>query len=299
MDERTTALRHASSSDAGGDDDTLPLPRSADPSEVLRAAAEASDRGARALLATVIARRGSTPSTPGQKLLLLEGGACVGTVGGGAIERSVLRALAARLAEPALAEPLAGAIETYRLGASLGMCCGGSVEVLIEELASATPALLVGGGHVGSIAAPLLARCGFAVTLVDEREAWGEARAIDPRVRRVTGDFSFVGKSVARRGVALTMTHDHQLDQRVIEWALKERFAFVGGVGSRAKCARTRARLSAKGFDANDVARLRMPIGVSIGARTPDEIAVSIAAELIAWRRLPSERSNERQGANR
>ncbi|MEO7092598.1 MAG: XdhC/CoxI family protein [Polyangiales bacterium] len=274
-----------------GDDEALPTPRTAEAAEVLRAAADAAALGARSAMATVVARRGSAPATPGQKLLLTESGLCVGTVGGGAVERSVLSALAARLApEASTGDALEDArVATYKLGAELGMCCGGGVDVLLETIAAATPTLLVGAGHIGSAAAPLLASCGFAVTVVDEREEWAErdlhARETDARVRRVTGDFGFVGKSIPRRGIALTMTHDHQLDQRVVEWALRERFAFVGGVGSRAKAARTRARLEAKGFSEADVARVRMPIGLAIGARTPQEIAVSIVAELVAWKR--------------
>jgi xanthine dehydrogenase accessory factor len=80
------------------------------------------------------------------------------------------------------------------------------------------------------------------------------------------------------------MTHDHARDQDAIEWGLRKGFAFVGGVGSRAKAQRTRDRLTAKGFPEADIARVRMPLGVSIGARLPDEIAIAIASELIGWR---------------
>ncbi len=84
------------------------------------------------------------------------------------------------------------------------------------------------------------------------------------------------------------MTHDHALDQRAIEWALKRGFAYVGGVGSRAKAKRTRDRLKAKGFEDADVERVRMPIGVHVGARLPSEIAVAIAAEMVSWSRQPT-----------
>ena len=267
-------------------DESLPVPRAADAPEVLREAAGAAERGARVAMATVIARRGSSPSTPGQKLFLDDAGTCFGTVGGGAVERAVLRALVARLIEADPREATPGVVTTFKLGPELGMCCGGGVDVLIELVPAPWPIVVVGAGHIGSIAGPLLARTGFTVTMVDEREAWAERETEErARLRRVTGEFSFVGRSVPRRGAIVTMTHDHQLDQRVIEWGLREGFAFVGGVGSRAKAARTRARLSAKGFSERDVARVRMPLGVAIGARTPDEIAVSIVAELIAFRR--------------
>jgi xanthine dehydrogenase accessory factor len=88
----------------------------------------------------------------------------------------------------------------------------------------------------------------------------------------------------------VVMTHDHQLDQAVVEWALARGFGFVGGVGSRAKAARTRARLEAKGVPAAEIARVRMPVGVDIGARSPAEIGVAITGELVAWRAHLGER---------
>lgn len=259
----------------------MQVPHGAEPTEVLRVASDRAESGARVILATVLARRGSTPSTPGQKLLLADDGTCVGTIGGGAIEHEALAAMRAMLDDSG-AEP--SRIQTYKLGVELGMCCGGSVDVLFEVLQGAIPALVVGGGHIGAIVAPLLSRSGFVVTLVDDRDGV-VAEGLDARLERIQGDFETVGRTVRRTGAVLTMTHDHQLDQRVIEWALREKFAFVGGVGSRAKLARTRARLEAKSFPPEDLARIRMPLGVDIGARSPHEIAIAIVAELIAWRR--------------
>ncbi len=275
------------------------LPRTALPHEVLRAALEALDQGRRVVLATVVARHGSAPSTPGQKLALFHDGAALGTIGGGAVERVVL----ARMIEAQRDPGAAPRVETFRLGASLGMCCGGSVDVLIEPLEPLVHILVVGAGHVGAFTAPLLASAGFRVTLCDSREA-----AADPeRIPSLDGAPNAAGgidraqvqvlhadhddpavlatlPAMLSRAAALVMTHDHQLDQAVIEWALARGFGFVGGVGSRAKAARTRTRLEAKSVSPADVARVRMPVGADIGARTPAEIGVSIAAELIAWR---------------
>lgn len=231
-------------------------------------------------MATVLERYGSAPGTPGQKLFLAADGTCVGTVGGGAIEREVLSALRGLVDD----EQARHVVREFKLGAELGMCCGGRLRVLLEPMAALVPCLVVGGGHVATATAPLLAKVGFAVTVVDARDAWGEEGRI-PGVRCVTGDFDEVGESVDPRGACLVMTHDHQLDQRVVEWALRRGFAYVGGVGSRAKAERTRQRLEAKGFSEADRARVRMPIGLDVGARLPDEIAVAIAAEMIAWSR--------------
>ncbi len=231
-------------------------------------------------MATILERHGSAPSTPGQKLWIGADGSCIGTIGGGAVEREVMTALSAMLETD---EP-SHEVRTFKLGAELGMCCGGRVVALLEPIAGLVPCLIVGGGHVATAVAPLLSRVGFAVTVADARDAWGQEGRI-PGVTCVVGEYDDAGASFPKSTVFLVMTHDHALEQEAIEGGVRRGFAFVGGVGSRAKAQRTRDRLAAKGFVEADVARVRMPLGVSIGARLPDEIAASIAAELIAWRR--------------
>lgn len=260
------------------------VPSPATPSELLGVAAERLARGVFVAVATVLARRGSAPSTPGQKVLLSADGACLGTVGGGALEREVLEALERMVNEAAGGARPVHEVRTFKLGAELGMCCGGSVDVLLEPMIARVPCLVVGAGHVAAATAPLLARLGFAVTICDEREETLAAREGLADVTTFLGTWDEAGRTVPKDGVVLVMTHDHALDQRAIEWALREGFAFVGGVGSRAKAARTRDRLAAKGFADADLARVRMPIGLEIGARLPEEIAVSIAAELVQWK---------------
>ena len=252
----------------------------ASPQRVLEVAGERSGRGIGGAMATVLERHGSAPSTPGQKMWVGADRSCVGTVGGGAVEREVMAALSAMVESGGATHE----IRTFKLGPELGMCCGGRVVALLEPIAGLVSCLIVGGGHVATVVAPLLGGVGFAVTVVDEREEWGREGRI-AGVRCLVGEYDDLGKDVAVSGACLVMTHDHALDQRAIEWALRRGFAFVGGVGSRAKAQRTRDRLLAKGFAEADVARVQMPLGVSIGARLPAEIAVSIAAEMVAWRR--------------
>jgi len=259
-------------------------PAPADPMRVLEVAAERGRAGVPGAMATVLARHGSAPGSPGQKLYVAADGTAIGTVGGGAVEREVAVALVAMAAAGAAGGDAKHELRTFRLGAELGMCCGGSVDVLLEPIAALVPCLVVGGGHVATAVAPMLARVGFAVTVADEREAWAaEGRLAG--VRSVLASHDEAGKDVAVSGAVLVMTHDHALDQEAIEWALRRGYAFVGGVGSRAKAKRTRDRLEAKGFSEADRERVRMPMGVDIGARLPDEIAVSIAAEMVAWRK--------------
>ncbi len=256
------------------------VPEAATAAKVLEIAARKASAGHAGAMATVLDRRGSAPSTPGQKLYVCADGSSVGTVGGGAIEREVLAALVPFLAEP----PPRAEVREHQLGPELGMCCGGRVSVLLEPILGLVSCLVIGGGHVASATAPLLARLGFAVTVVDERDAWGEEGRL-PGVTSLVGAYDELGDAVPERGVLLVMTYDHQRDQRAIEWGLRRRYTFIGGVGSRAKAERTRQRLLHRGFTEAEAARVRMPVGLPIGARLPEEIAVSIAAELVAFRR--------------
>ena len=256
------------------------IPEPALPARVLQVAGYKTTRGIGGALATILERHGSAPSTPGQKIWVGVDGSCVGTVGGGAIEREILEALALLSSSADAKHDL----RTFSLGAELGMCCGGRVVALLEPVAGLIPCLIVGGGHVATALAPLLARVGFAVSVVDAREAWGREGRLD-KVSTIVGDYDDVGKSFPKSSVYLVMTHDHALDQEAIEWGLRRGFDYVGGIGSRAKAQRTRDRLAMKGFPEADVARVRMPLGISIGARLPDEIAISVVSELITWRR--------------
>lgn len=261
----------------------LPVAAATSLATLLQHLADACAQGRAAAMATVTARRGSTPATPGQKLLLLDDGRCLGTLGGGALERAVLEDLTERLQRARGGE---GAVATrsFALTQSLGMCCGGTVEVMMESFAAPWCVGVVGAGHVSAALAPVLATLGFTVNIADDREEFAAPERI-PSARVHPGTFSLLRDHVPPRGALLVMTHDHALDQDALEWALREGYAFVGGVGSRAKLLRCRARLEAKGFSPKDIERIRMPLGVPVGARTPEEIAVSIAAELVAWRR--------------
>ena len=246
------------------------VPRSGAATDVLSAVVECSRRGVRGALATVLARHGSTPSTPGQKLFAAADGTCVGTVGGGAVEREVLACLEAMVA----AETARHETRTFQLGQELGMCCGGRVEVFLEPIDPEVPCLLVGGGHVATALAPLLARLGFSVTVVDEREEWGREGRIEG-VRCIVGEFDDpecgVDEESAARTAVLVMTHDHGLDQRVIEWPSRAAPASSAESGVAPRRSESGTGWGARGYAEADLDRVRMPLGVDVGARLPDE----------------------------
>jgi xanthine dehydrogenase accessory factor len=238
-----------------------------------------SGRGA---LATVVRVSGSVPQRPGARMLLRADGSTLGTVGGGAIEQEVLAALAA-CREGAEAQLL-----SRELGYDLGMCCGGRMEIFIEPIEGALRLVLCGAGHIAQALAALLPSIGFAPTVLDEREEQNNEVRF-PNVERVLCDpDSFLRrKPLAADDWLVIATHDHALDERLLERALCGTPAqprYIGLVGSRRKVLRILARIRDRRGEL-DLARLHAPIGLALKAQGPAEIALSIAAELVALRR--------------
>jgi xanthine dehydrogenase accessory factor len=236
-----------------------------------------------AVLATVVEVTGSAPQIPGAKLLVRADGAAFGTIGGGAVEREVLRRAAALFeagAEPTL-------LWRVNLTRELGMCCGGEMSVFFERVRARERLVLFGAGHVGRELAEVAARAGFEVTVVDERPEWA-TRERFPLVHAVLAEEPEVAlPEILLDGetYCVVVTHDHPLDQRLVKALLGRPLRFLGLVASRAKRNKFVMRLAAQGVPESELARLRSPVGIEIGAVTPHEIAVSIVAELIAVRR--------------
>ncbi len=256
------------------------MSKDAGPADVLGVASSLLSRGIDVCLATVIGAEGSSPSTPGQKLLLGKDGSVLGTVGGGAVEQEAVERMKALLGGSS------PEMQWYALAKDLGMACGGRVHLLFEPMTAASPVLLVGAGHIGAALATLLSRVGFRVVITDERpsaltsERLGSAPGIEAR----NGPPSEVASDVPTTTPVIVATHDHALDEAAVVWAVERGHAYVGGVGSKGKAAKTRKALEARGIAADKVEQLRMPVGLKLGGRSPEEIALSIAAELVAWR---------------
>lgn len=247
--------------------------------DVLRALAQLLDAGERVALATVVRASGSTPQSAGARLLLRTDDSQLGTVGGGAIEDAVLRELRSCLSDGKPRKL------TWDLTRDLGMCCGGQMEVFVECIESDARLIIFGAGHVAQATAPLAARVGFSPWIVDAREELNsEARF--PACKRL-----LLEPREARSELApgpsdwlLIVSHDHRLDEEALDHYAALPHAYLGMIGSRRKIARILQRLQARGR-LPDLSRVYTPVGLNIGAVTPDEIAVSLVAELIALKR--------------
>jgi xanthine dehydrogenase accessory factor len=253
-----------------------------DPKDVFAELVRRQQRGEPVVLCTVVRTAGSTPRKQAARMLV---GATdmVGTIGGGRVEKQVLDAARALLQKGDAAEP---ALYRYHLTRELGMCCGGEMEVFVEPLCPAPNLIVCGGGHVAQALVPLCRPLGFCPILVEDLEELGNRERF-PDVERIIDSFAvrdWQGVPLDQRSYAVIVTRDHQQDQDLLEQLLPYDLAYLGLIGSQRKILMFQQRLINKGVDKERLARVHAPIGLPIGAQTPSEIAIAIAAELIAVR---------------
>lgn len=254
-------------------------------SEALDVMAEALRRveaRERVVLVTILSTRGSTPRKAGARMLVGREGLVAGTVGGGRFEQEVLGRAAGVMEKGGFL------IDRVLLTQGLGQCCGGEMEFSVERLRPPERLFVFGAGHVSEQLVPIAARAGFSVTVLDERpELLTRERFPDAaRLLDVIDPIDW-GSRVALDADAwcVIMTHDHPLDQRILQRLLNHDLPYIGLIGSLTKIRKFRLRLETAGVPAEKLDRVHAPIGLDIGAETPAEIAVSIAAELVRVRR--------------
>ncbi|MEZ4436513.1 MAG: xanthine dehydrogenase accessory protein XdhC [bacterium] len=234
------------------------------------------------VLATVIETGGSTPRDAGARMAITHRD-FAGTIGGGAFEKHVIDEARALLADPGR--------EVHRLDVhlvrDLGMCCGGRMSVLLETIDPAPPLRIYGAGHVGTALAEAARLAGFAVTIIDARAEWSDPARFHPDITVIDAEPEdhLRHHTPGPADYVVVVTHDHPLDEALVRAMLPAPPGYLGLIGSRGKWARFQNRYRARGFDDTQLARVRCPVGLDIGARTPPEIAISIVAELIAARR--------------
>lgn len=237
-----------------------------------------------AALATVVSAKGSTPAKVPARMIVREDGTTLGTVGGGCIEADVIRA-ARHVIDTGRPKTF-----TFRLAGEdaerTGVACGGIVEIMVESLED--PAVvIVGAGHVGQAVAALAARVGFRVTVVDDRPDYASRERFPTARDLVVCELPELrnGVRIGPATAILVMTRGHAEDLTVLRWALTTPARTVGVLGSRSKRIHFEEALRAEGVGQDQIASVRMPVGLDLGAESVDEIAVSIVAELIGLRR--------------
>jgi xanthine dehydrogenase accessory factor len=253
--------------------------------EVFEALNRALEAGEDAALVTIVSSQGSTPQRVGAKMLVFPDGRMVGTIGGGCYENDAFWKAkeAIQTRKPLLVK--------YDLNDDFaqenGLVCGGQMQVYIEPLESTPRLYVVGAGHVGFNLAKLAATIGFKIHVLDDREKFAnqerfpEAEAVI--VETIPEWLQKAEIPSSAYVVIVTRGHTHDLD--ALRSLAKRELRYLGLIGSKAKVKRIYDALIEEGMPVEYLQRVHAPVGLDIGAVSPEEIAVSILAELIAVRR--------------
>ena len=241
--------------------------------------------GRKGAVATIVNVRGSIPSFKSAKMLVRDDGSIAGTIGGGCVEAEVWQA-----ARDVIANEKPCSL-TFDLNQDpkydTGLVCGGTLEIFVEPVLPAPLLYLFGAGHVAFELFKAAKNAGFEVIVADDREAYANAERFPGARQVVTRDFNEAMAELSPRESAYIViaTRGHRDDMRILRWAVQTPAHYIGMVGSRRKAITVMRELIAEGLKPELFDRVHSPVGLDIGAVTPEEIAVSIMAELIGIRR--------------
>jgi xanthine dehydrogenase accessory factor len=241
--------------------------------------------GRRGAVATIVSVRGSIPSFRTAKMLVRDDGSILGTIGGGCVEADVWQA-AREVMEEEKPRTL-----TFNLNQNpkydTGLVCGGTLDIFVEPVLPVPVLYLFGAGHVAVNLYKVAHNAGFDVIVVDDRETYANRERF-PEAREIySEDFDQTMARLAPNESAyiVIVTRGHRDDMRVLRWAVQTPARYIGMIGSKRKVIAIYHELEKEGLAPQLFERVHAPVGLDIGAVTPEEIAVAITAELIALRR--------------
>jgi xanthine dehydrogenase accessory factor len=240
--------------------------------------------GQRGVLATIVHTNGSIPSFESSRMLVREDGSIVGTIGGGCVEAEVWAA-AKDVLQSELPRKMVFNLNNEASYDS-GLICGGTLEVFVEPILPQPVLYIFGGGHISIALAQAAHMAGFAIGVVDDREQFANRQRF-PMARDiyVSFDEAFAMLRPNACDYLVIVTRGHRDDMRVLGWAAGTAARYIGMIGSKRKVLSVYEALERDGVPAERLDRVHAPVGLDIGALTPEEIAISITAELIAVRR--------------
>ena len=253
--------------------------------DIYEAAVELRKQGRKGALATIVNVRGSIPSFETAKMLVRDDGSIVGTIGGGCVEAEVWQA-AREVMEQEKPRTL-----TFNLNNDpkydSGLVCGGTLDIFIEPVVPAAELYIFGAGHISLSLAKAARLAGFEITVVDDRESYANLQRF-PEAKAVHADDydSVLPKlNPGENSYLVIVTRGHRDDMRVLRWAVTTCAKYIGMIGSQRKVLAIYKELQKEGIARQTLERVHAPIGLDIGAILPEEIAISVAAEMVAVRR--------------
>jgi xanthine dehydrogenase accessory factor len=243
------------------------------------------EEGKEAALVTIVSARGSTPREEGTKMLVKSDGTIAGTIGGGSLEAQVIDE-AIKVIKQGKPKRLHMSL-TAKEAEGAGMICGGELEVFIEPILTAPTLYIFGGGHISLPLAQMGRLLGFKIAIIDDRAEFSSAERFPEAEIVLAEDFkkAFPRLKIDKSSYIVIVTRGHQHDEIVLSWAVGTPAKYIGMIGSKAKVKTLFSHLLAKGVSQEKLASVHSPIGLEIDAQTPEEIAVSILAEIIKVRR--------------
>ena len=240
--------------------------------------------GQRAALATIVHTNGSIPSFESSRMLVREDGSISGTIGGGCVEAEVWAAAKEVMQKEAPRKM----VFSLNNDASYdnGLVCGGTLEVFVEPILPQPIVILFGGGHVSIALAKSASDAGFGICVVDDRDTFAN-RDRFPMSQEIFTSFddAFAQLKPNSSNYLVIVTRGHREDMRVLAWAVRTDARYIGMIGSKRKVLSVYKALEKEGYRPEEFDRVFAPMGLDIGALSPEEIAVSVVAELIAIRR--------------
>jgi len=241
--------------------------------------------GRRGAVATIVNVRGSIPSYKTAKMLVRDDGSILGTIGGGCVEAEVWQA-AREVMESERPRTLKFDLNNDPKY-DTGLICGGTLEVFLEPILPAAELYIFGAGHVAESLYKVARIAGFDITIVDDREAYANRERFPEAHQVIAEDFDKAMTQITpgESSYIVIVTRGHRDDMRVLRWAVQTPARYVGMIGSKRKTIGIFEELKKEGIPAQLFERVNAPVGLDIGAVTPEEIAISITAELIAKRR--------------
>lgn len=241
--------------------------------------------GRRGAVATIVNVHGSIPSFETAKMLVRDDGSILGTIGGGCVEAEVWQA-----AREVMVSEKARTL-TFNLNQNpkydTGLVCGGTLEIFLEPILPPAMLYIFGAGHVALNLSRIAGLAGFDVTIIDDRENYASRERFPEAKAVIAQDFEQAMPSITpnESSSIVIVTRGHRDDMRILRWAVQTRARYVGMIGSKRKIITIFRELTQEGIPAHRFERVHAPVGLDIGAITPEEIAVAITAELIAIRR--------------
>lgn len=250
------------------------------------------------VIAKVVDTRGSTPRKKGAVLLMKKDGMTVGTVGGGLLEAETEKLCRKTLETGEKSRIYSFTLDEKQKGA-LDMGCGGDADVQIQYIDASDPgdfidefrlsdtAYIFGGGHVAYALEPVLRHVDFRTVVIDDREEYANGERYPEAAETIAVsdfDHAFDNIETDEDSYIIIVTRGHRGDLQVLREALKRPFAYLGMIGSRRKNSLLYEQLLKEGVTQEQIDEIHSPIGLDIGAETPEEIAVSIVAEIIQER---------------